>query len=102
MESTWIVRFCWEIRAAVGALMALCVLASHANAASILAATPGHNVEIPQGGRMTSPSGNSFLTMQEDGNLVLYKSNCSGENCAIWDSTSYGHNGVSYAAIQED
>jgi hypothetical protein len=71
----------------------------------ILRASPGHNARLYEKGRLTSPSGNYVLIMQEDGNLVLYRGECANNpspSCAVWDSRTHRERGSYYLAMQED
>lgn len=72
---------------------------------SILRASPGHTTRLYEKGKLTSPSGNYVLIMQDDGNLVLYRGECSNTpspSCAVWDSRTHREQGNYYLAMQED
>ena len=52
---------------------------------------------LTAGQSLTSPNGKYDLTMQTDGNLVLYDS----ASQAVWNSKTYGHPGATLA-VQND
>jgi hypothetical protein len=66
-------------------------------------ATYFSNVELPAGTKYTTPDGRTFLTMQSDGNLVLYFAPFGASVWAreIWASNTAGHPGA-HAAMQAD
>jgi hypothetical protein len=67
------------------------------------ASPPTHKSYLFEGEKVSSPNGQYVLTMQTDGNLVLYKGNCVGDpNCAVWNSKTYREQGQYYMAMQED
>lgn len=78
----------------------------------MLAAMPGRNGRLAASpgvsgtaGRLTSPSGAFWLTIQTDGNLVLYRGDCAGSpnaGCSVWSSRSFGAVGDYYLAVQDD
>ncbi|MFD6918468.1 hypothetical protein ACFWB2_10945 [Streptomyces virginiae] len=57
---------------------------------------------LAPGEKMTSPTENTELVMQADGNLVLYAlGNPGGYKLPLWNSGTYGNAGA-YATMQED
>jgi hypothetical protein len=80
--------------------------------ASFLTASPGHNGRLQASAqisgtaaRLTSPNGSYWLTVQADGNLVLYRGDCASRPsaaCAVWSSRTFGATGEYYLAIQDD
>lgn len=56
---------------------------------------PGQSLTSEQG--ITSANGRALLTMQGDGNLVMYEYFASGERAYLWDSNTAGNPGASLA-----
>jgi len=72
---------------------------------SVLRASRGHASFLFENGRLTSPSGNYFLLMQTDGNLVLYRGECAGgptPSCAVWQTQTHREPGNYHLAMQDD
>ncbi len=69
----------------------------------LTASPPNHKSYLFEGESVVSPNGAYVLTMQSDGNLVLYKGSCVGNpSCAVWHSHTYREQGQYYMAMQED
>jgi hypothetical protein len=66
-------------------------------------ATYFEDVQLPAGAKYTTPDGRTFLTMQADGNLVLYFAPFGASVWAqpIWASNTSGNPGA-HAAMQSD
>jgi hypothetical protein len=66
-------------------------------------ATYFSDVQLPAGTKYTTPDGRTFLTMQSDGNLVLYFAPFGESVWAkqIWASNTAGHPGA-YAVMRND
>jgi hypothetical protein len=83
-----------------------------ATAASTLSASPGRNGRLQAStgingtaGRLTSPGGAFWLTVQTDGNLVLYRGDCAGSpnaGCAVWTTRTSRDAGDYFLAVQDD
>jgi hypothetical protein len=97
----------------IALLWGLLSLASAATlAASGLGAAPDRNARLPASGgtngtaaRLVSPGGQYWLTVQTDGNLVLYRGDCAKSphaGCAVWSSRSAGPVGDYFLALQND
>jgi len=88
--------------------VAMCTLfSSYLYAASdgvfLTASPPNHKSYLFEGESVVSPNGAYVLTMQSDGNLVLYRGDCVGNpGCAMWHSKTYREQGQYYMAMQED
>lgn len=83
-----------------------------ASAASELGAAPDRNARLAASNgtngtaaRLVSPGGQHWLTVQTDGNLVLYRGDCAQSphaGCAVWSSRSAGPVGDYFLAVQND
>jgi hypothetical protein len=93
--------------------LALCMfLPSLAQCASILNASPDRNGRLQAAAgisgtaaRLVSPNGGFWLTVQTDGNLVLYRGNCASNpnpGCAVWSTKTSRAVGDYYLAVQDD
>ena len=67
------------------------------------ASPPNQKSYLFEGEQVATPNGAYVLTMQTDGNLVLYKGSCVGNpTCAVWNSGTWRELGQYFMAMQED
>lgn len=93
-------------------VLATALLPGLAGAANGLDASPDRNGRLQAAAgtsgtaaRLISPGGAYWLTVQTDGNLVLYRGDCASSpsaGCAVWSSRTSGPVGDYYLAVQND
>lgn len=76
---------------------------SFAEDIAVITASPTHAGYLFDHETISSPNGQYTLSMQKDGNLVLYDSKCGIEpKCAVWNSGSFREQAQYFMAIQPD
>lgn len=74
-----------------------------AEESAVITASPSHAGYLFDHEKISSLNGLYTLSMQKDGNLVLYDSKCGiAPKCALWSSGSYREEGQYFLAIQPD
>lgn len=71
---------------------------------AILSTAPGYQAFLTTNQHLVSPSGKVTLVMQQDGNLVMYLSECGvgKPQCSIWNSKTAQQHGQYVLAMQAD